>query len=137
LLKTGFDSLECNRFRFLPEGKLMALAERMDAISRKLTGFNIGRYDIRYSNQEDLRAGRNFQIIELNGAASEATSIYDSRNSLLAAYRTLFRQWDWFLPLARRIANADAPRRSLRLSGMNGAHIPGWSRHIRQRTDLN
>jgi hypothetical protein len=37
---------------------------------------------------------KNFQIIELNGAASEATSIYDARNSIFDAYRTLFRQWD-------------------------------------------
>ncbi|NJR13361.1 MAG: hypothetical protein HC779_02710 [Phyllobacteriaceae bacterium] len=44
--------------------------------------------------QDDLRAGRNFQIVELNGAASEATSIYDSRNSLFGAYRTLFHQWE-------------------------------------------
>jgi hypothetical protein len=70
------------------------LESRMDAISQKLTGFFIGRYDIRYGNEEDLRAGRNFQIIELNGAASEATSIYDARNSIFAAYRTLFQQWD-------------------------------------------
>jgi len=69
------------------------LAARIDEISRKLTGFFIGRYDIRYSSEEDLRAGKNFQIIELNGAASEATSIYDARNSLWAAYRTLFQQW--------------------------------------------
>ena len=46
------------------------------------------------ASEEDLRAGKNFQIIELNGAASEATSIYDARNSIFAAYRTLFRQWD-------------------------------------------
>jgi membrane protein DedA with SNARE-associated domain len=69
------------------------LEARVDQISRKVPGFFIGRYDIRYSSEEDLRAGRNFQIIELNGAASEATSIYDARNSLFAAYRTLFRQW--------------------------------------------
>ncbi len=37
---------------------------------RLLTGFFIGRYDIRYANEEDLRAGKNFQIIELNGADS-------------------------------------------------------------------
>ena len=67
---------------------------RIDQISRKLTGFFIGRYDIRFRGEEDLRAGINFQIIELNGAASEATSIYDSRNSVFAAYRTLFKQWD-------------------------------------------
>jgi membrane protein DedA with SNARE-associated domain len=70
------------------------LEARIDEISQKLTGFFIGRYDIRFASEEDLRAGDNFQIIELNGAASEATSIYDARNSIVAAYRTLFRQWD-------------------------------------------
>jgi len=71
-----------------------ALLETIDTISRKVPGFYIGRYDIRYTSETDLRAGRNFQIVELNGAASEATSIYDARNSLFTAYRTLFRQWD-------------------------------------------
>ena len=71
-----------------------ALTRQIDEISQKVPGFFIGRYDIRYPNDEDLRAGINFQIIELNGAASEATSIYDARTSLLAAYRTLFRQWE-------------------------------------------
>lgn len=70
------------------------LADSIDSISQKIAGFYIGRYDIRYSTDEDLRAGREFKIIELNGAASEATSIYDARNSVFAAYRTLFRQWD-------------------------------------------
>lgn len=70
------------------------LEARIDEISHRLDGFFIGRYDIRYANEDDLRAGRNFQIIELNGAASEATSIYDARNSLWTAYRTLFRQWE-------------------------------------------
>ncbi|MFO1475328.1 MAG: VTT domain-containing protein [Verrucomicrobiota bacterium] len=81
------------------------LESRIDAISRKLPGFFVGRYDIRYANEEDLRLGRNFHIIELNGAASEATSIYDARNSLWSAYRTLFRQWD--LVFAIGAANRD------------------------------
>jgi hypothetical protein len=71
-----------------------ALVQTIDSISRKLPGFHIGRYDIRYAGEEELRAGRNFQIVELNGAASEATSIYDARNSVFAAYRTLFQQWE-------------------------------------------
>jgi membrane protein DedA with SNARE-associated domain len=70
------------------------LAARIDEISRQLSGFFIGRYDLRYASETDLRAGVNFQIVELNGAASEATNIYDARNSIFAAYRTLFRQWD-------------------------------------------
>jgi membrane protein DedA with SNARE-associated domain len=70
------------------------LERRLDEISQRLDGFFIGRYDIRFASEDDLRVGKNFQIIELNGAASEATSIYDARNSLLTAYRTLFRQWE-------------------------------------------
>ncbi len=71
-----------------------ALEKCIDEISRNVGGFFIGRYDIRFANEDDLRAGKNFQIIELNGAAAEATNIYDARNSLWFAYRTLFRQWD-------------------------------------------
>ena len=71
-----------------------ALEQRIDDISKKISGFFIGRYDIRFASEEDLRTGKNFQIIELNGAAAEATSIYDARNSLWSAYRTLLRQWD-------------------------------------------
>jgi membrane protein DedA with SNARE-associated domain len=71
-----------------------ALEDRIDDISKKISGFFIGRYDIRFASEDDLRAGTNFRIIELNGAAAEATNIYDARNSLWSAYRTLFRQWD-------------------------------------------
>jgi membrane protein DedA with SNARE-associated domain len=71
-----------------------ALEKCIDEISRNVGGFFIGRYDIRFASEDDLRAGENFQIIELNGAAAEATNIYDARNSLWSAYRTLFRQWD-------------------------------------------
>ncbi|MGA2248360.1 MAG: VTT domain-containing protein [Verrucomicrobiota bacterium] len=70
------------------------LEARVDEISQKLDEFYIGRYDIRYPDENDLRAGRNFQIVELNGASSEATHIYDARNSLRSAYKTLFHQWD-------------------------------------------
>jgi membrane protein DedA with SNARE-associated domain len=70
------------------------LEARIDEISQRLDGFYIGRYDIRYPGENDLRAGKNFQIVELNGASSEATNIYDARNSLWSAYRTLFQQWD-------------------------------------------
>ena len=70
------------------------LEARIDDISRKLDGFFIGRYDIRYASETALRGGQDFQIVELNGAASEATSIYDARNSLWSAYKTLFQQWD-------------------------------------------
>jgi membrane protein DedA with SNARE-associated domain len=70
------------------------LEARVDDISRRLSGFFIGRYDLRFESEDDLRSGRAFQILELNGASAEATSIYDARNSLLAAYAVLARQWE-------------------------------------------
>jgi membrane protein DedA with SNARE-associated domain len=93
-----------------------ALRDRIDQISRALTGFFIGRYDIRYSNEHDLMQGENFKIIELNGAASEATNIYDERNSLFAAYRTLYRQWALVFAIGR--ANRDLGQRSPRIWGI-------------------
>jgi len=87
-----------------------ALERTIDEISQRLAGFFIGRYDIRYENDEDFKRGRNFQIVELNGATSEATSIYDARNSLLSAYRTLFRQWRLVFGIgASNRANGHAP----------------------------
>lgn len=71
-----------------------ALRERIDAISKSVPGFYVGRYDVRYRCDEELRRGEAFTIIELNGAASEATSIYDPETRLLDAYRTLYRQWE-------------------------------------------
>jgi membrane protein DedA with SNARE-associated domain len=69
------------------------LEEQIDRISRCLIGFHFGRYDLRFASVADLQAGRGFQILELNGASSEVTGIYDARNTLVSAYRTLFRQW--------------------------------------------
>jgi len=69
------------------------LRATLDGISRKLAGFYIGRYDVRYRSDEELRTGQGFQILELNGAASEATNIYDGANSLWSAYATLYQQW--------------------------------------------
>jgi membrane protein DedA with SNARE-associated domain len=70
------------------------LEARIDQISRQVPDFFIGRYDVRYAQDSDILAGENFKILELNGASSEATSIYDSRNSIFQAYATLFKQWD-------------------------------------------
>src|SRR6266496_5452324 len=93
LVETGNHAQGCI-FRDGVHLQTEALERVIDQISRKLPGFFIGRYDMRYENEEAFRQGRNFEIVELNGASSEATSIYDARNSLLSAYRTLFRQWD-------------------------------------------
>jgi membrane protein DedA with SNARE-associated domain len=69
------------------------LEEKIDKICQGFQGFNFGRFDIRVKSFEDFKHAKNFKIIELNGVTSEATNIYDKRNSLFDAYKILFRQW--------------------------------------------
>jgi pimeloyl-ACP methyl ester carboxylesterase/membrane protein DedA with SNARE-associated domain len=72
--------------------KTAELEARVDAISKAFEGFWFGRYDVRAESEAAFRAGR-FRIIELNGATSEATSIYDPKHTLREGYATLREQW--------------------------------------------
>lgn len=85
----------CQGTEFRDGGHLITtvLAGRIDEIARSFEGFYFGRFDVRYTDAEAFRAGRDFAIVELNGAASESTNLYDPSKSLLEAYRILFRQW--------------------------------------------
>lgn len=69
------------------------LLSAVDCISKQFRGFFLGRYDIKCPDEESFKAGRNLRVLELNGATSEPTHIYDPSVSVLAAYRSLFAQW--------------------------------------------
>ena len=69
------------------------LKAKIDEICRAIDGFFFGRFDLRAASFDDLKSGRNFRIIELNGVTSESTNIYDPRYSLIDAFRILFHQW--------------------------------------------
>ena len=73
----------------------------IDEVSRGYAGFYFGRYDVRSESLESFRAGR-FTVIELNGATSEATHIYDPRYSVFEAWRVLREQWRILYEIARR-----------------------------------
>jgi membrane protein DedA with SNARE-associated domain len=70
-----------------------ALEARIDAIARAFDGFCIGRFDVRYADVDRFKAGEDLAIVELNGATSEATNIYDPAWPLWRAYGVLFAQW--------------------------------------------
>jgi hypothetical protein len=79
-----------------------ALERTVDNIARSSEGFYFGRFDIRVPSFEDLKAGRNLRVLELNGVTSEATNIYDPQNTLLDAYKALFRQWRIAFEIGKR-----------------------------------
>jgi hypothetical protein len=73
-----------------------------DLISEKLTAtlneiclqvpqFYFGRLDVMYDTFEGLERGENFSIVELNGAGSEPTHIYDPKHSIFFAWKELMR----------------------------------------------
>ncbi|MFY0594010.1 hypothetical protein [Roseivirga sp.] len=63
------------------------LVSVFDEIAADVDGFNFGRFDLKVSSIEDLYAGRNIKILELNGVTSEPGHIYDPKYSLLQAYK--------------------------------------------------
>lgn len=67
-----------------------ALEARIDEIMRDVKDVYFSRVDLRYDSLEALREGRGFKIIEFNGAASEATNIWDPEMTLAKAYREQF-----------------------------------------------
>lgn len=70
------------------------LVRTFDEITRQLSGVFYGRYDIKCPSFEDLKAGKNIKIIEINGVCSEPTHIYDAqKTSYFKALRDIVRQW--------------------------------------------
>jgi membrane protein DedA with SNARE-associated domain len=85
----------CQGTLFRDGGHLLTpeLEAAVDAVIRPFEGFFFGRLDVRYADPREFRHGVGFAVIELNGATSESTNLYDPSWPLWRAYRTLFRQW--------------------------------------------
>ena len=73
----------------------------IDELCRRIPGFHFGRLDIRCRSWASLEAGEAFSIIELNGAGSEPTHIYDPGHSLFFAWREIKRHLDILYKVSR------------------------------------
>lgn len=76
-----------------------AMEARFDAIAQALPEFWFGRFDVRFADFAQVRAGGEFTIVEVNGAGAESTHIWDRRTSLLKAWRDLMRQYRWLFEI--------------------------------------
>ena len=70
---------------------------------RDFPDFHYGRLDIKFADMTSLREGKGFVIIEVNGASSEATHIWDSRGALSEVFKTLFRQYKTLFEIGNAI----------------------------------
>ena len=69
------------------------LVSLFDTISLRINDFFYGRYDIMCSNLEDLKAGRNFTILEYNGCGAEPNHFYDTGYTLRGAHKEILYHW--------------------------------------------
>lgn len=69
------------------------LLEKISEIAKSIKGFNYGRFDLKTASEEDLKKGK-FIVLEVNGANSEPTHIYDEKYSLIQAYKEAKRHFD-------------------------------------------
>jgi hypothetical protein len=62
-------------------------------LANNIDGFYFGRLDIRFNDWDEMILENKFSIIELNGAGSEATHIYDPSQSIFYAWKEIIRHW--------------------------------------------
>ena len=63
----------------------------IDSICKQISGFYFGRLDIKFNTWDDVANQKNFSIIELNGAGSEPTHIYDPKHSIWFAWKEIIK----------------------------------------------
>jgi hypothetical protein len=96
------------------------LTAAIDRLAKAMPDFFFGRIDVRFASMAQLRRGLDFRVIEINGAGSEATHVWDPRTRLLDAWRAQFFHYG----AAFRIGAANR-RRGFASSGVR-AMIRHW-----------
>ncbi|GAB5496642.1 MAG: hypothetical protein Phyf2KO_17220 [Phycisphaerales bacterium] len=90
-------------------------------------GFDFGRFDVRYTDDESLKRGEGLAIVEVNGVTSEAIDIYDPDRSVWFAWGILREQWKLAYEIgAKRRAEGVKPMGVLEL-------LFGARRHLKDR----
>lgn len=84
----------CLGTKFLDGGYLIneKLSTTFNSISRQISGFYFGRFDLRCASINDLYDGK-IKIMELNGCGAEPAHIYQPGFSLWKAFGVLFTHW--------------------------------------------
>jgi membrane protein DedA with SNARE-associated domain len=67
------------------------LTRRFDEIARSIPEFYYGRFDVRFQSTDQLKEGKGFRIIEINGAGAEAIQAWDPDYPVFRLYREFFK----------------------------------------------
>lgn len=76
------------------------LNQKIDEIAQQIKGFFYGRFDVKAASIEAFQKGE-FMVIEVNGANSEPTHIYDDQFTLFQAYKEVARHLKYQFEIAQ------------------------------------
>jgi hypothetical protein len=79
------------------DDKLVAV---FDALSIEINDFFYGRYDIMCNSVEDLKAGKNYSILEYNGCGAEPNHFYDTGYTLRGAHKEILKHWKYLYEIS-------------------------------------
>jgi hypothetical protein len=69
------------------------LREVFDNLNMYSREFYYGRYDLKAASLEDLKQGKNFQLLEYNGSGAEPNHVYNSGYRLRDAHKEILKHW--------------------------------------------
>ncbi len=101
VLKPGEIYILCNALNLSRGSRLVSLEHEkdeqllsvFDKLSHHAKHFYYGRYDIKCASVEQLKAGKEFSILEYNGCGAEPHHAYGNHNTLLQAYKIFLHHW--------------------------------------------
>jgi hypothetical protein len=93
----------CRGAKFIDDSAAITeqLSNTIDTLCKQIPGFYFGRMDIKYQHPDELKEGKNFCIIELNGAGSEPTHIYDPKHSIWYAWQEITRHLNYLYQISK------------------------------------
>ncbi|MEO8517168.1 MAG: D-alanine--D-alanine ligase [Flavobacterium sp.] len=92
----------CRGAKFIDASHLITpkLNKVINDMCLQIPDFYFGRMDLMYQSIQELEEGKNFAIVELNGAASEPTHIYDPNHSIFFAWKELSRHISYMFEIS-------------------------------------
>jgi hypothetical protein len=105
--------------------RTVALEYAVERLVSAADGFHYGRFDVRSTSEQALRAGE-FVVIELNGVISEPASIYDPSWSVWRCWAELVRHMRHLGTISLRLHQQGVQPRTLHAVVSNCEEHFGW-----------
>ncbi len=79
-----------------------SLVSVFDQLAKQIDGWYYGRMDVKYNTIDELKTGKNFIVLEINGTISEPTHIYDPyHTTYFEALKAIRAHWKIMYQIAK------------------------------------